>query len=228
MSGAGYEVAGHGTGSSMTADRTIVHLLRHGEVHNPEGILYGRLPGFHLSQRGRAMADLATHHLAGRDVTVIASSPLERAQETAEPLVAHFGVQLRLDDRLVEAQNCFQGQQFTAGKLIAPAVWPRLVNPMRPSWGEPYVQIAARMRAVVHAARQAAQGHEAVLVGHQLPIEILRRWAKGERLWHSPRHRLCHLASITSLDFRDEELSSVTYAEPAWTLYPGASEVSGA
>lgn len=208
--------------------RAVVHLLRHGEVDNPEGILYGRLPGFHLSARGRAMADLAAHYLAGRDVTVVASSPLERAQETAAPIVATFGVPARLDDRLLEAENAFEGQRFRASRLMAPAVWPHLFNPLRPSWGEPYLQIAARMRAVVAAAAEAARGHEAVLVSHQLPIEILRRDAQGERLWHDPRHRRCQLASVTSLEFRDGLLQSVTYAEPAWSLYGGASQVAGA
>jgi broad specificity phosphatase PhoE len=208
--------------------RTVIHLVRHGEVENPEGILYGRLPGYHLSQRGRAMADLAAHHLADRDVTVVASSPMERALETAEPLVAQFGVPLRIEERLIEAKNAFEGQKFHASRVLAPAVWPRLVNPLRPSWGEPYVQIAARMRAVVEAALVAADGHEAVLVSHQLPIEILRRAVEGERLWHDPRHRKCQLASVTSLEYHDGLLSSVTYAEPAFTLYPGASEVPGA
>lgn len=208
--------------------RATVHLLRHGEVDNPQGILYGRLPGFRLSARGRAMADLAAQHLADRDVTVLASSPMERAQETAAPLVAQFGIPLRIDDRLIEAENAFEGQRFHAAKTLVPAAWPRLVNPIRPSWGEPYVQIAARMRAVVQAARAAAGGREAVLVGHQLPIEILRRSVEGKRLWHDPRRRKCRLASVTSLHFRDGQLSSVTYAEPARSLYPGASEVAGA
>lgn len=208
--------------------RTVVHLLRHGEVENPEGILYGRLPGYHLSERGREMAKLAAHHLAGRDVTVVASSPLERARETAEPLAAQFGVPVRIDDRLIEAKNAFEGQRFHASRVLAPVVWPRLLNPLRPSWGEPYVQIAARMGAVVEAARDAADGHEAVLVAHQLPIEILRRAVEGERLWHDPRNRMCQLASITSLEYRDGQLAAVSYAEPAWTLYPGASEVPGA
>lgn len=208
--------------------RTVVHLVRHGEVENPKGILYGRLPGYHLSQRGREMAELAAHHLAGRDVTVLVSSPMERAQETAEPLVAAFGVPLRIDDRLIEAKNAFEGQRFRASKLIVPAVWPRLMNPLRPSWGEPYVQIAARMAAVVEAAREAALGHEAVLVSHQLPIEILRRQVEGERLWHDPRHRRCSLASLTSLEYVGGLLESVSYAEPAWSLSAGASQIAGA
>lgn len=208
--------------------RTVVHLLRHGEVHNPQGVLYGRLPDYHLSARGQEMAELAAAHLAVRDITVVASSPLERAQETAAPFVRTTGVPIRLDDRLLEAENFFEGRPFLMSRLREPAVWPRLVNPLRPSWGEPYRQIAHRMLAVVDAAREAARGHEALLVSHQLPIETLRRQVRGERLWHDPRRRSCQLASLTSLAYRGDELESVTYSEPARTLYDEASPVPGA
>ncbi|MBW3084776.1 hypothetical protein KEM60_00965 [Austwickia sp. TVS 96-490-7B] len=210
------------------SSRTIVHLLRHGEVDNPEGVLYGRLPGYHLSARGRQMAQLAADHLLSRDITVLVSSPLERAQETAAPLVEQTGVALRLDDRLLEAANVFEGRPFTPDRLREPSVWPHLVNPLRPSWGEPYQQIAARMRAVVMAARDAAEGHEAVLVSHQLPVEIVRRSIQGERLWHDPRRRRCNLASLTSVAFVGDQIESVAYVEPACRLYAGASSVPGA
>ena len=64
---------------------TIVHLVRHGEVFNPDRILYGRLPGYHLSDRGRAMASTTARAFTGHDVTVLKASPLTRAQETAQP-----------------------------------------------------------------------------------------------------------------------------------------------
>lgn len=208
--------------------RTTVHLLRHGEVDNPEGILYGRLPGYHLSERGRQMAELAAEHLAHRDVSVLASSPLERARETSQPLVEALGVPLRLDDRLIEAANTFEGRPFTASRLREPAIWPRLLNPLKPSWGEPYAQIAARMSAVVAAARDAASGHEAVLVSHQLPIETARRALAGERLWHDPRHRQCRLASVTSFEYVGDALVAITYAEPARALLDDADPGAGA
>jgi broad specificity phosphatase PhoE len=67
---------------------TVVHLVRHGEVDNPEGLLYGRLPGYRLSELGREMAELVATHLESNDITHIVSSPLERAQETAAPNAA--------------------------------------------------------------------------------------------------------------------------------------------
>jgi broad specificity phosphatase PhoE len=171
---------------------TTIHLMRHGEVHNPTGVLYGRLPGYHLSERGQQMAERVAAHLAGslgaprRDVTVLVASPLQRAQETAAPLAAALDLPITTDEGLLEAENRFQGLTFGVGdgSLRHPRHWPLLVNPFRPSWGEPYRQQVARMLAVVDAAREAARGHEAVLVSHQLPIWVTRLALEDRRLWH--------------------------------------------
>jgi broad specificity phosphatase PhoE len=196
---------------------TIVHLVRHGEVENPRRVLYGRIPGFHLSAEGRVMAKAAADFLAGRDVTVLRSSPLERAVETAEPIAAQFGLNIDLDARLIEPWNHFEGMTFGVGdgSLRRPQHWHHLWNPFRPSWGEPYVEIEARMRAAMSGAAQAAHGHEAVCVSHQLPIWVARRSVEGRRLWHDPRRRECALASVTSFSYRDGEIVGVSYAEPA-------------
>ena len=200
------------------SDRTLVHLLRHGEVHNPDKILYGRLPGFRLSDAGSRMADAAAAALCTRNVTHLVSSPLERAQQTARPLSVTLGLEVQLDDRLVEAGNHFQGRplgQGVRGFVQLPGDARLLRNPFTPSWGEPYTQIAARVRAAVADARSAARGHEAVLVSHQLPIYITRRAAEGRRLWHRPDRRQCALASLTTLVFDDDALIAVRYSEPA-------------
>lgn len=196
--------------------RTVVHLLRHGEVDNPNHVMYGRLPGFHLSAAGRRMAELAAKSLLDRDITHLACSPLERARETAAPLSAALGLDVRIDERLTEAGNAFQGEQFGPGQRawLRPRHWHRLRNPMRPSWGEPYLVIAARMWTAVDAARDAAEGHEAVCVSHQLPIWTLRRYLERGRLWHDPRRRQCALASLTSLTFDGPRLAAIAYAEP--------------
>jgi broad specificity phosphatase PhoE len=197
--------------------RTIVHLLRHGEVHNPRGILYGRLPGFHLSADGRRMAEAAAAALAGRDVVRVVSSPLERARETADPVAGSHGLDVDVDERLIEAANVFEGMPFGVGDgaLRQPSHWRYLVNPFRPSWGEPYRELAARMLGAVHDARDAARGHEAVLVSHQLPIWVVRRLVEGRPLFHRPDRRQCGLASVTTLRFDGDRLVSVSYAEPA-------------
>ncbi len=213
--------------------RTVVHLVRHGEVHNPTGILYGRLPGYHLSERGEKMAEAVAGALAGRDVTLLVTSPLERARETAAPIAARLGLPVTVDERLIEADNRFEGERFGVGDgaLRHPRNWWLLRNPFRPSWGEPYREIAARMVAALHAAREAAAGHEAVCVSHQLPIWTLRRHLEGRRLWHDPRRRQCALASITSFVFDGERLVDIGYAEPAADLIagsPGAQRAKGA
>ncbi|MFD4988084.1 histidine phosphatase family protein [Streptomyces sp. NPDC058374] len=207
----------------MSADDiTVVHLMRHGEVENPSGILYGRLPGYHLSELGRKMADRVAEHLAGRDVTHVAASPLERAQETATPVAQAHGLELGSDARLIEAGNVFQGKAFGVGDgaLRKPANWRHLTNPFRPSWGEPYIDQVVRMTAALDAAAAAARGHEAVLVSHQLPIWTVRSYVERRRLWHDPRRRQCSLASLTSFTYRGDRVVSVGYSEPARDLVP--------
>jgi broad specificity phosphatase PhoE len=201
----------------MTGERTVVHLLRHGEVHNPTAILYGRLPGFHLSENGRNQAEIVAKALADADVTAVLASPLERAQETAAPIAALHGVEVQTEDGLLEADNRFEGKTVSVGggALRSPRHWPLLRDPFTPSWGEPYLQIAHRMLAAVHRARALAEGHEAVCVSHQLPIWTLRRFVSGQRLWHDPRRRQCALASLTSLVFTGTELTQLHYTEPA-------------
>jgi broad specificity phosphatase PhoE len=200
----------------MTA-RTVVHLLRHGEVHNPTGVLYGCLPGFRLSDTGRDQADIVAKALADVDLAAVLASPLQRAQETAAPTAALHGLPVLTDDRLVEAGNSFQGHRVGVGDgaLRDPRYWWRLRNPFQPSWGEPYREIAERMLAAVHRARELALGREALCVSHQLPIWTLRRFVTGQPLWHDPRRRQCALASLTSLVFEGEELVQLRYTEPA-------------
>src|ERR1700749_1305873 len=163
------------------SDSTIVHLLRHGEVENPAGIIYGRLPGYHLSANGRAMALGAADYFAGRPVVALLCSPLERAQETARPVAERLGLDIVLDERLIEAWNHFEGLKFGVGDgaLRRPGHWPHLIDPFRPSWGEPYRDVAAGMRAAMETAREAAAGREAVCVPPQLPIWVTRRTAEG-------------------------------------------------
>jgi broad specificity phosphatase PhoE len=212
---------------------TVVHLLRHGEVENPTKVLYGRLPGFRLSALGERMADAAATWLVDHDITHVVSSPLERARQTARPVSVHFGLSTEVDDRLIESENQFEGQRVGVGDgaLRDPRNWWKLRDPFRPSWGEPYTLIAARMFAALRAARAAAEGHEALCVSHQLPIWTLRRHVEGRRLWHDPRRRQCGLASVTSFRFEGARLVGIEYAEPAADLVarsPGARTAKGA
>lgn len=207
---------------------TVVNLVRHGEVHNPGGVLYGRLPGFRLSEAGEEMAERVAAALADRDVRAVIASPLERAQQTARPIADRHGLDVGVDERLLESTNVFEGKTFGVGDgaLRHPGNWRHVRNPFRPSWGEPYAEVAARMLAACADARRAAAGGEAVLVSHQLPIWIARRAAEGRRLWHRPDRRECALASLTAFVYDDERLVAVRYSEPAGAA--GRHQVGGA
>ncbi|MDE1046782.1 MAG: histidine phosphatase family protein [Candidatus Nanopelagicales bacterium] len=215
---------------SAVSGHTTVHLLRHGEVYNPQGVLYGRLPGYFLSDLGLEMADRAASALAKRDIATVISSPMERAQQTAAPIAKTHRVEILTNSDLIEAENIFEGKRVSVGDgvLKQPKTWRHLWNPFKPSWGEPYDTVATRMSAAIESARSQAQGREAVLVSHQLPIWIARLAAENRRLWHDPRSRQCTLASVTSLTFDDEGLVAITYSEPSRDLLEMASKIAGA
>jgi len=207
----------------------IVHLMRHGQVDNPDGILYERLPGYHLSDLGRRMAEVTAGFLADLPITHLRCSPLERAQESMVPLAARFPeLSVVTDPGVTEAGNKLAGQVMGSSGEAARSVknWYLLVNPFRPSWGEAYTQIAARMnRAILSAAEQCGEDGQAVIVSHQLPIWVARLAAERRPLWHDPRKRECTLASVTSFQVSDGVVSRVDYAEPAAHLLPGGSSV---
>ena len=206
----------------ITMAQTI-HFVRHGEVHNPEKILYGLQPGWRLSDRGNEMAAVIGEWSAKLDLGAIHSSPLQRAQETVAPIIAKHKLSLTTDKNLIEASNIFEGKKFELGSgvLRHPSSWRYLYNPWKPSWGEPYDQLISRMLKGLFAARDAAGGKDAICVSHQSPIWILRSAVEGRRLLHDPRKRECTLASVTSFELDNEGMiSSVSYSEPAKHLLP--------
>jgi broad specificity phosphatase PhoE len=202
---------------------TTVHVARHGEVENPEKILYGRQPGWRLSNRGQQMAETLGEWSKSINLGALHVSPLQRAQETAAPIARAHGIEITTDERLIEAANIFEGKSFELGSgvLKHPSSWRHLYNPWKPSWGEPYEEQINRMLAAIFAARKAANGKDAIVVSHQLPIWILRSAIEGRSLLHDPRKRICTLASVTSVHFDDEGvISGLSYSEPAGHLLP--------
>ena len=91
--------------------KTTLYLMRHGHVHNPTEILYGRLPGYYLSELGRQQAHSAGQWLQDKPVTAIYSSPMERAQQTAG-IVAGYQDDLKpvLDERIIEVLTPYEGR----------------------------------------------------------------------------------------------------------------------
>jgi len=202
---------------------TTVHVARHGEVENPEKILYGRQPGWRLSTRGQQMAETLGEWSKSINLGALHVSPLQRAQETATPISRAHGIEITTDERLIEAANIFEGKSFELGSgvLKHPSSWRHLYNPWKPSWGEPYEEQINRMLAAVFAAHKAANGKDAIVVSHQLPIWILRSAIEGRSMLHDPRKRICTLASVTSIHFDDEGvISGLSYSEPAGHLLP--------
>ncbi|WP_296666200.1 histidine phosphatase family protein [Demequina sp.] len=195
-----------------------VHVLRHGHVHNPDRVLYGRLPEFRLSEAGERMAQAVADDLAAQESPIgrIVSSPLLRAQQTAAPVARAFDLEVDTDERLIEAGNDYQGERIPRPiDFLHPRHWWRLRNPWRPSWGEPYVEQAARMRAAIVDAAAANPGSETLLVSHQLPIWVARCDAEGRGYLHDPRSRQCALASLTSFDVDGDTVVFAGYRQPA-------------
>lgn len=200
-----------------------VHVVRHGDVENPNKILYGRQSGWFLSKRGEEMAKVLGEWSKPLDIAAVHASPLERAQQTAKPMADAHSLAIKTDERLIEAANVFEGKPFGVGDgvLRKPSAWPKLWNPWKPSWGEPYVDQVNRMLAAVFDAKAAAKGRDAIVVSHQLPIWILRSAIEGRSFLHDPRKRICTLASVTSIHFDDEGMiTDLTYSEPAKHLLP--------
>ncbi len=206
-----------------------VHLVRHGEVFNPERVLYGRLPHYRLSDRGVQMAQSAADELGDRGCVVarVIASPLQRAQESAAPIAAAFALPIDTDERIIEPTNAFEGKRMRGpgGALRDPRNWPSLVNPLRPSWGEPFQSIAARMLAAIDDAWNSVDDGDVVLVSHQLPIWMVHRHLAGERLSHDPRLRRCDLSSITTLSRQGDHFSETAYSSPAFSLLDASNDV---
>lgn len=200
----------------MPASR--LHLVRHGEVHNPGRVLYGRLPDFHLSDDGQRMALAAAEHVAGlgRDVEALRCSPLERTQESAAPFAERFRLEPVLDERVIEPTNVFEGTRMSRS-LRNPFNWWHLRQPSVPSWGEPYVSVAERMRAAMDELWHTTEAGDAVIVSHQAPIWITHLSVAGLPLRHDPRTRRCALSSVTSFERVGDVWREVDYAEPAAT-----------
>lgn len=183
-----------------------LHLVRHGEVDNPGGVLYGRLPGYPLSPLGHRMAEAAAGELAGQDrpVGMLIASPLERAQQSAQPVARAFGLDILTDERIIEPTNDFEGQVKSGrgSAMLNPRYWYRYRNPFRPSWGEPYRSIAARTRAAMDAAWDAGGDGDGdiVMVSHQAVIWLAHLDIAGKALFHNPAARRCELSSITSFE----------------------------
>lgn len=208
---------------AMTIDRVetarptgTVHLVRHGKVENPKGVIYGRLPGYHLSEIGRRQAHQAAMHLKSSSLGALWASPLERAQETAEAIAEWHEIEIVTDERLIESATNLEGFGSTLlAFATAPRHWWKLRNPMRPSWGESFDDIRVRMTEAIAEALDQAGGAEVAVVSHQTPIivarnDLARRWGPP---WRGPLR--CDTGSVTTLVMDDGRVVDGAYFAPS-------------
>lgn len=212
---------------------TTIHFVRHGEVHNPDHILYERLPGFHLSDRGRRMAEATARYLAASPQTntaaAIYSSPLDRTRETAQAILTALNetraarneepLELVTDQRIIEAGNNFRGTRIGHGEgaLWRNGNWKLVTNLWKPSWGESYRQIAARVGAFAQEKVREHAGQQIIVVSHESPIWSYRHLLETGHPEHNMLLRHTALASVTSITYDSQtgNVMSITYVDPA-------------
>jgi broad specificity phosphatase PhoE len=157
-------------------------------------------------------------------VSRIIASPLQRTQESSAPIAKRFGLEVELDERLIEPANHFEGRVMSRA-VRDPRNWFALRNPRIPSWGEPYVSISARMLAALDDAWESTPDGEVVVVSHQLPIWMVHSTVAGLPLPHDPRKRRCALSSITTFERSGDGFIEVAYRDPAAGLGTAATDV---
>ena len=197
---------------------THVHLVRHGEVDNPGGVLYGRLPNFTLTSSGRKMAELAAQTLkaGGIKLSKLVVSPLQRTRESAEPFEVAFKAKPVIDERIIEPYNFFEGKQVNLKSIaLRPGLLFHFRNPLRPSWGEPYFSVVARMSEAMKEHAESVKDGHVVFVTHQLPIWPTHLSLAKLPLAHNPANRRCALSSITTFEYSDGKFREVEYLDPA-------------
>ena len=189
--------------------------MRHGEVNNPGGVLYERLPNFGLTSKGRDLAQSALRHVPLSSISRLVVSPLQRARESMEPWEKSTGLTAIVDDRVIEPWNEFRGMALDGGLSLAtrPDLWKFLINPLQPSWGEPYQDIAQRMLAAMRDAADSVDGGDVVIVSHQLPIWMVHRAMADKPLAHLPGTRRCSLSSVTSFQVHPADFVEFGYRE---------------
>ena len=192
-----------------------VHLVRHGQVENPKGVIYGRLPGYHLSERGLRQAGAAAERLKERDIAAIVSSPLERARETADVIAQPHGLEVATEERFIESDTTLEGVSRRARDFIRnPKEWWHFRNPLKPSWGEAFSDIRSRMLEGIGDLLAVNPGREVVVVTHQTPIQVARLALTRRKAPPWIGLAPCGTGSVTTLVLERDQVVSVEYYAP--------------
>jgi broad specificity phosphatase PhoE len=153
-------------------EKTVVHLVRHGEVENPQGVFYGRIPGYFLSKNGEEQAHTLGKHLSSRPVAAIYASPLDRTKQTAQIVASYLSnIPITHDERLIEVGSPLQGQLM---KDLADTFYNFYTDPYIAQGGETMEGIVARMQSFFDEIVPRHTGEEIIVVSHGDPIMLMR------------------------------------------------------
>jgi len=160
--------------------RTTIYLVRHGDVHNPDAIMYERLPGFRLSDLGRKQAHDLGKFLADKKISTIYASPLERTNETANIIASyHPGVTIAYDERLLEVSTTARGKKVVD---LEAEHWNFYTPKYLENGGERLSDIWRRMSTVIREIVRKHKGQEIVVVSHGDPLMVTMIKHRGKRL----------------------------------------------
>jgi broad specificity phosphatase PhoE len=212
---------------------TRLYLVRHCDVANPNGVLYGYLPGYGLSEKGIAQAESLGHRLAHEPIRVIRTSPLERARQTTAIIAKHLDhPEVIVDDDLVEARFglYLQGVRYKQIPWRRPLWWVHMVWPGLMRRDETVTGMADRVeRSLQRLMDAAAEGTTGICISHGDPIQAFWIRYLGRRPW-SLHHLECLKGGMLILDYVDRKLAHVEYVppqvqEPAADAVPEAGAV---
>jgi broad specificity phosphatase PhoE len=192
---------------------TLVHLVRHAEVENPDNVWYGRLDGWLLSERGLRQATALGEYFKDQGIAGIYTSPLTRARQTSEAISMATGVGVDVEENLIEAVTHLQGGPADWRVFRNPRSYRFFLNPLKPSWGEPYQSVRRRMLAAIDRARHEHPGEASIAVSHMSPIVIARLMIEGNRRPPWATGTPCARASVTTLAFEGERYVGTSYVE---------------
>jgi broad specificity phosphatase PhoE len=191
---------------------TTLYFVRHGDVHNPDQILYARLPGFRLSTLGETQAAAAGTYFKDRPLAAIYSSPQHRAQQTAGAIAQyHPALTIQTLELLDEIHSPFEGRPLADLDAMGWRLYTNL-----PAGYETAEDIMTRVVATIQQMRAAYPGQEVVCVSHGDVVLAARYWAKGIPFNDNTKNREAlypATASITALSFPDSD----SLAKPVMT-----------
>lgn len=191
---------------------TTIHFVRHGEVDNPNETYYGRLPNFHLSQRGKEQAKFAAEILEQYPISAIYSSPMERAIETAEIIAAQLNLVFQINELLNEVHSPLDGRSKS---YVASLEWDVYKNNKSPF--EQPADVLKRAQKFTWTVRQEYGGKHIVAVTHGDVIAFTMLWAKQLPITSGQKQAL-YKTSLTYASTSSIAFKTLLETETPWHI----------